>query len=55
MINTSTAIGFLLINYIINIFYNSKESGLYFFKTNQFRKETRSFFIIALIMAFFFS
>jgi hypothetical protein len=55
MIHTGDAIAFLLGYYSINLIYSLNENGLYFFRTSKFRKETGSFFAIALIMAFFFS
>jgi hypothetical protein len=55
MIHTGDAIAFLIGYYSINLIYSLKENGLYFLRTPKFRKETGSFFAIALFMAFFFS
>ena len=55
MMNTGTAIGFLLVYYAITLLYSLEENGLYFFRTSQFRKQTGWMFAVALFMAFFFS
>lgn len=55
MMNASTSIGFLIVYWAINLLYNLEENGLYFFKTNQFRRETAWLGGIILFVAFFFS
>lgn len=55
MIDTSNAIGFMIIYWSINLIYNLEETGLFFFRTPQFRRETAWLGVVILTMAFFFS
>jgi hypothetical protein len=54
MINVSTAIGFLIVYWAINLMYSLEENGLFFFRTSQFRRETAWLGGIILFVAFFF-